>query len=47
MYHTIVEDLEPGSTYRFFMVAEAEGGFGPISETLYDTIPESGKSRPP
>ncbi|XP_061167756.1 oncostatin-M-specific receptor subunit beta-like isoform X1 [Saccostrea echinata] len=38
-HSTVVHDLEPGSTYRFLMVAEAEGGFGPSTDPVYTTIP--------
>ena len=41
-YSVVVHELEPGSSYRFWMTPEAEGGPGPSTEPLYTTIPISG-----
>lgn len=41
-HSVVVEELDPGASYRMWMMAEAAGGVGPSTDPLYTTIPVSG-----
>lgn len=40
-HSVVVEELDPGASYRMWMMAEAAGGVGPSTDPLYATIPVS------